>query len=310
MEKIEELIRHGYECEYLDFKEKQYSKDKHMDLIADIMAMANSRHEGDKFIIIGVKDRPEGKEIKGITLEEFVDSSNYTQVILSNIEPDIQFDYFKYEYEGAFLGIFRIYNTNSKPYMLKRKYNKLNEGLCLIRKGSSNSIANRSDFDFMYQNKGLFEVKLLEQTLYGIHDLDGCASIDVLLANTTENPITITAGYMNIYNKDGKKLSHHPVFGIDKVIGADFKIGIQPKSEIVGQLFVGFSSSDPLRLDIDEYGVGNNDYRFELLLFDARGNQYSTAIEQGNVFVNGDFLWKVKKQKGIPHKFRTHKMKS
>lgn len=60
-----------------------------MDLIADIMAMANSRHEGDKFIIIGVKDRPEGKEIKGITLEKFVDSSNYTQVILSNIEPDI-----------------------------------------------------------------------------------------------------------------------------------------------------------------------------------------------------------------------------
>ncbi|WML50243.1 ATP-binding protein [Neobacillus sp. PS3-34] len=309
MEKIEELIKHGYECDYLDFKEKQYSKDKHMDLIADIMAMANSRHEGDKFIITGVKDRPEGKEIKGITLEEFVDSSNYIQVILSNIEPDIQFDYFKYEYEGTLLGVFRIYNTNNKPYMLKRKYNKLNEGLCLIRKGSSNSVAKRSDFDFMYQNNGLIEVKFLEQTLYAVHDLDGCASIDVLLANTTENPITITAGYMNIHNKDGKKLSHHPVFGIDRVVGADFKIGIQPKSEIVGKLFVGFSSSDPLRLDIDEYGVGNYNCRFELLLFDARGNQYSTTIEQGNVLVNGDFLWKVKKQKGIPHKFRTHKMK-
>lgn len=297
MEKIDEFIKNGYECEYLDFKEKQYSKDKHMDLIADIMAMANSRHEGDKFIIIGVKDRPEGKEIKGITLDEFIDSSNYTQVILSNIEPDIQFDYFKYEYEGTFLGVFRIYNTNSKPYILKRKYNKLNEGLCLIRKGSSNTIAKRSDFDFMYQNKGFFEVKFLEETLYGIHDLDGCASIDALLANTTENLITIIAGYMNIHNKEGKKLSHHSVFGMDSVIGADLKIGIQPRSEIVGQLFVGFSSLDPLRLDIDEYGVGNNDYRFELLLFDARGNQYSTTIEQGNVLVNGDFLWKVKKAK-------------
>ncbi|WP_416829292.1 helix-turn-helix domain-containing protein [Ectobacillus polymachus] len=309
MDKILNLVKYGYECDYLDFKEKQYSKDKHMDLIADIMAMANSRHEGDKFIIIGVKDRPEGKEIKGI-LEEFVDSSNYTQVILSNIEPDIQFDYFKYEYEGTLLGVFRIYNTNRKPYMLKRKYNKLNEGLCIVRKGSVNSIAKRSDFDFMYQNKGVFEVKFLEETLYGVHDFDGCASIDILLANGTDNPITITSGYMNILNKDGKKLSTHPVYGIDSVIGADFKIGLQPRSEIVGQLFVSFGSSDPVRLNIDEYGVGNNDYQFELLLFDARGNQYSTTIEQGNVLVNGDFLWKVKKQKGIPHKFRTHKMKS
>ncbi|MFO1444488.1 hypothetical protein KDN24_15020 [Bacillus sp. Bva_UNVM-123] len=101
--------------------------------------------------------------------------------------------------------------------------------------------------------------------------MDGVASIDVLLANTTENPITITTGYMNIYNKDSIKLSHHPVMGIDSVIGADFKIGLQPKSEIVGELFVSFSSSDPLRSDIDESGVGNNDYRFELLLIDARG---------------------------------------
>ncbi|MFO1444487.1 ATP-binding protein [Bacillus sp. Bva_UNVM-123] len=108
MEIIEGFIRNGFECKYLDFKEKQYSKEQHVDLIANIVAMANSRHEGDNFIIIGVKDRPDGKEIKGITNEEFVDSSNYPQVILSNIEPDIPFDYFKYEYEGTLLGVFRI----------------------------------------------------------------------------------------------------------------------------------------------------------------------------------------------------------
>lgn len=67
--------------------EKQYSKEKNVDLIADTMAMANSRHAGDKIIIVGIKDRPKGKEIKGIDSAYFVDSSNYNQVILNNIKP-------------------------------------------------------------------------------------------------------------------------------------------------------------------------------------------------------------------------------
>lgn len=38
----------------------------------------------------GVKDRPAGKEIKGNDPKDFIDSSNYKQIILSNIEPEIQ----------------------------------------------------------------------------------------------------------------------------------------------------------------------------------------------------------------------------
>lgn len=271
------------------------------------MAMANSRYIGDKYIIIGIKDRPDGREIKGIRPEEFIDSSNYTQVVLSNVEPDIQFDYFKYEYKGVLLGVFKIYSTDNKPYMLKRKNNGLSEGLCLIRKGSTNAVAKRSDFDFMYRNKGEFEIKFLEEALHAVHDAEGCASIEVLFSNNTNYPVTITAGVLEIINKQGEKLSHHPVYGIDHVTGADFKLSLQPMSEVVGQLFVGFSSSDPLRLKIDEYGISNQAFTFELLIVDARRTEYVAKIHQGRVLVDGDFLWKVKQQNGIPHKFRTHR---
>jgi len=306
MDKVFELIQYGYECEYLDFKEKQYTKEKNVDLIADIMAMANSRHDGDKFIIVGVKDRPEGKEIKGIGPEDFIDSSNYNQVILSNIEPDIQFDYFKYEYKGSVLGVFRIYNTDNKPYMLKKKYERLNEGHCLIRKGSINAIAKRNDFDYMYLNKGQFEIRFLEQSLHAVHDADGCASIEIALSNTTELPVTIIAGELFIRDQHGEKVTNHPVFGLDRFVGATFKLALQPKSEVVGHLFVGFSSSQPLRLNMDEYGVCNEEYDFELILLDTRKKKYSATIRQGKVFADGDFLWKVKQHKGILHKFRTH----
>ena len=307
MDKIYELIEYGYECDYLDFKERQYNKDKSMDLITDIMAMANSRHNGDKFIIIGVKDRPEGKEIKGIEPKDFIDSSNYKQLIMNNIEPEIQFDYFKYEYKGSVLGIFRISSTDNKPYMLKKKYERLNEGHCLIRKGSMNALAKRSDFDYMYLNKGQFEIRFLEQSLHAVHDADDCASIVVALSNTTELPITIIGGTLYISNNQGEELSRHRVYGLDEFIGADFKLSLPPKSEVVGHLLVGFSSSDPFRLHIDEYGLCDEEYDFELLLLDAGQKKYSARIRQGSVFVDGDFLWKVKQQKGIPHKFRTYR---
>ncbi|MFF2528837.1 helix-turn-helix domain-containing protein [Brevibacillus sp. NPDC058079] len=309
MDKISDLIEFGFECDYLDFKERQYNKEKSMDLLTDIMAMANSRHNGDKFIIVGVKDRPEGKEIKGIEPKEFIDSSIYTQLILSNIEPEIQFDYFKYEYKGSVLGIFRIYSTDNKPYMLRKKYERLNEGYCLIRKGSMNALAKRSDFDYMYLNKGQFEIRFLEQALHAVHDADSCASIEVAFSNTTELPITIIGGTLYISNDQGEELSRHRVYGLDEYVGADFKLALPPKSEVVGHLMVGFESSDTLRLNIDEYGICTEKYDFELLLVDARERKYSATIRQASVFAIGDFLWKVKKQKGIPHKFRTHSSK-
>jgi hypothetical protein len=307
VDKIYELIEYGYECDYLDFKEKQYSKEKYTDLIMDIMAMANSRHDGDKFIIVGVKDRPEGKEIKGIKPDEFIDSSIYKQVILHNIEPEIQFDYFKYEYKGVTLGIFKIYGTEDKPYMLKKKYERLNEGYCLIRKGSMNSLAKRSDFDYMYQNRGQFEVRFLEQILHAVHDAFSCASIEVAFSNTTDFPITIISGELIIRDKQGKQKTNHPVFGLDEYVGSDFKLYLQPKSEVVGRLFVGFSAFQPLLLNIDEFGLCEEKYDFELKLLDARQKEYSVMLHEGRVFADGDFLWKVKQLKGIPHTFRTHK---
>lgn len=307
MDKIIELIEFGYECDYLDFKERQYHKDKSMDLLMDIMAMANSRHNGDKFIIVGVKDRPEGKEIKGIDPKEFIDSSNYVQLILNNIEPEIQFDYFKYEYKGAVLGVFKIYKTDNKPYMMRKKFDRLNEGYCLIRKGSTNTVAKRSDFDYMYLNKGQFEMRFLENALHAVYDADSCASIEVALTNSTELPVTVIGGSLYVSNDQGKELSRHRVYGFHEYVGAEFQLTVLPRSEVVGHLMVGFESSDPFRLNIDEYGIGAEQFDFELLLVDAREKRYVATMNKASVFVDGDFLWKVKQQKGIPHKFRTHR---
>jgi predicted HTH transcriptional regulator len=63
------------------------------------MALANSNSKQTKYIIIGIKEKPNGqKEIIGIPREEFKDSAEYQQLIFANIEPDLHIDYIPFEY--------------------------------------------------------------------------------------------------------------------------------------------------------------------------------------------------------------------
>ncbi|MDL2419361.1 AlbA family DNA-binding domain-containing protein (plasmid) [Bacillus shihchuchen] len=90
---VQTLIEQGFECEYLDFKAKMYPRKGCIDLLKDILSMANSTYKGTKYIILGVKDDIlNGRSIIGIDKEDKVDSSTYQQYILSNIEPDLNFD--------------------------------------------------------------------------------------------------------------------------------------------------------------------------------------------------------------------------
>lgn len=170
-----------------------------------------------------------------------------------------------------------------------------------------NAIAIRNDFDYMYQKQGNFELQFRENILHAVHDSDGCASIEVLISNLTNNPITIIRGLLVIKNDQNKELSHHRVFGFNEFTGADFQLPLPINTEVVGNLMVGFQTTDPFRLDIDEYGLSDREFVFELILWDGRNIEYITTNENCAVFTNGDFLWKVKKSKGIPHKFRAHK---
>lgn len=292
---IRKLIKNGYECEYLDFKQVQYRKNFN-DLIIDIMSMANSSHIGDKYIILGVKDKPDGtRELFGIPEEEFIDSSIYQNVILNNIEPEIKFDYFPIQYDDKRLGVIKIYaSNNDKPYMLKKRYKDLNEGLCKVRKGSNNTYPTRKDYDLFFLAKEQFEVRFMENSLMAVYDEQGCARTSITIRNLTKKPVVINFGQLSISNKDGKTLSRHRVHGFDnEIVGADFKLTLLPMEEKLGDLFVDFSSTDCLRLGIDEYGSTDERFTFELMFVDTYDKEYLCSIDDGMIFVKGKFLWKV-----------------
>lgn len=72
-ENIIELIDDSYECDHLDFKAIEYGKDRYESLIKDVMGMANSDYQGDKYIICGIKEIEGKKEVLGLC---FISSIN------------------------------------------------------------------------------------------------------------------------------------------------------------------------------------------------------------------------------------------
>lgn len=157
---FDDLIEYENENIRLDFKTKQYKKNKSgsdnfEDLIKDIMSMANANIESARYIIIGVKHKPSSeRKIIGIQNEEFIDSATYEQIIKENIEPDIKIDYSAYNYKNKLLGILKIYDCfDDQPYSMKKNFGKLKKGDSFIRKGTHTSEMLRKDYDIIYERK-------------------------------------------------------------------------------------------------------------------------------------------------------------
>jgi hypothetical protein len=153
MKEIEDIILLENENTALDFKAIQYKKNKYENLLKDIISMANSKTNEEKFIIVGVNHKTNGdRDIIGIN-EDFVDDATYQQLINENVEPEIEFKYYPYELNSKKIGVFKIQNCSNPPYMLKKDYGNLKKGDCFIRKGSHQTRVTRKDIDYFISQK-------------------------------------------------------------------------------------------------------------------------------------------------------------
>jgi len=148
------IIEFENEHSGLDFKSVQYHKPQHVAFLKDIIAMANADVDGDRLIVIGVKDRPgEKREILPIEDGTFIDAANYQQLVSANVEPQLAIAYEPYQYKGQCVGMLRLLKCDDQPYMMKKKYGTLEVGECFVRKGSHQVRASREDMDRLYESR-------------------------------------------------------------------------------------------------------------------------------------------------------------
>jgi hypothetical protein len=152
MTEIPDLIDFENENSSLDFKAIQYKKGMNESFLKDIMSLANSISNDDKYIILGVKHHTNGeRELLGIN-EQFIDDATYQQLVDSNIEPHIGFNYFSFEHQEKLFGIIKITDCSNPPYMMKKNNGNLKLGDSFIRKGSFQKRITRKDIDNYHQN--------------------------------------------------------------------------------------------------------------------------------------------------------------
>lgn len=129
----------------LDFKQEQYlfvkaDDEQKSELLKDILAFANAWRRSDAYILIGVEEKKNEKNIvTGIT--QHIDEASLQQFVNKKTNRPIDFSYSAIEYEGKQMGVIRI-PLQERPFFLLKNYGKLAKSEVYIRRGSSTDTAN------------------------------------------------------------------------------------------------------------------------------------------------------------------------
>ncbi len=296
------ILSYNSEGPTLDFKKEDYRLGKHYkknDILKDLMALANHPSNEDKYIFVGVKAS------KGMASEFFhinnpLDDANYQEYIKENIEPELQFEYRNFEYDGKLIGYLKIFENGARPYLFKKHVKKpgTNEieyrrGDGFIRVGSSTNKITRKDLEIIYDNR--FKPKdrkndLKINPVVGIpDDRDlyelGFRYIDIEILNTSNKSIEYEVDlevfrsddHVLITEKEVRQILHENHQNTHSVLGAS-------------GTFVSFS--DPFFSSKD---TGNS-----IILSDMRASKYRLAQKDSSIDIfNQNLLLKVKRMNPV-----------
>ncbi|RAJ24990.1 AlbA family DNA-binding domain-containing protein [Pedobacter cryoconitis] len=157
MPTIDELIKYHQEGEFLDFKREEYKSIKKHKLVIDVLSFANSEHQGDKFIIIGIEKVQNVVTI--FDVQNADDAGIIQQTITDNIKPSLKISYTEHQYLNKNIVILTILNPENKPYAMKKRLNDpsnkvvLKEDSMKIRIGNINIDMRLEDLEKIYSKK-------------------------------------------------------------------------------------------------------------------------------------------------------------
>lgn len=277
------LIISQDENDQVDFKKEYYSKEKKYDLIKDIVSFANNIKPKDKYIVFGVENST--WNVLGIDRASLPDISEINNLLHSYVEPFIDVELGYLDYQGVTIGFIRIpHHDLNRPYVISKEYNKnkgvfLRKGEIYIRKGATNFIAERSDLDCIYHNKGTLDINLYTKELsFSNIRINGnsylTGQVRCIIQNNT--PKTIVIDSIHIFVHCGSNLIEHTVDFIDDQKSVFIKMP-ESLSQIPMQISSGDSLQKTVYFEISEIAAINLNKKANEL------SDVSVSIEIGDV---------------------------
>ena len=168
VEKIRKLIALKVEDDYWDFKQEWHQDNER--LLVDILSFANTVHEHDCYLIIGVSDNG---EVVGVSEEgrkrqaDVLDLLSNTVFAGDNV-PEVRVDTLKIA--GKEVDVLTVLNSFNTPFYLKTKsqrYHRIKEGYIYARTGDRNTPisqnANYQQIEMLWKKRlGLTKPPLLQ----------------------------------------------------------------------------------------------------------------------------------------------------
>ncbi|WP_047414168.1 helix-turn-helix domain-containing protein [Cellulophaga sp. Hel_I_12] len=273
------ILLYNSESPTLDFKKEDYRLGKHLkknDILKDLMALANHPSNEDKYIFVGVKES-NGMASEFFNINDPLDDANYQEFIKENIEPELQFEYRNFEYNGKLIGYLKIFDNSARPYLFKKDVKKpgTNEieyrrGDGFIRVGSSTNKITRKDLEIIYDNR--FKSKdrkndLKITPIVGIPDDSelyelGFRYLDIEILNTSNKSIEFEIDLEVFRSNDHVLITEKEVRQIQRE-------NHQNSHSIFGTSGPIISFSDPF--------FSSKDTGASIILSDMRASQYRLA---------------------------------
>lgn len=277
------LIISQDENDQVDFKKEYYSKEKKYDLIKDIVSFANNIKPKDKYIVFGVENST--WNVLGIDRASLPDISEINNLLHSYVEPFIDVELGYLDYQEVTIGFIRIpHHDLNRPYVISKEYNKnkgvfLRKGEIYTRKGATNFIAERSDLDCIYHNKGTLDINLYTKELsFSNIRINGnsylTGQVRCIIQNNT--PKTIVIDSIHIFVHCGSNLIEHTVDFIDDQKSVFIKMP-ESLSQIPMQISSGDSLQKTVYFEISEIAAINLNKKANEL------SDVSVSIEIGDV---------------------------
>lgn len=193
--KIKNLIAKKSEGEYWDFKQEWHNDNER--LLHDILCFANTVHDKDCYLIIGVSDTG---EIIGVNEENRRRQADILDLLSNTVfagdnAPEVRLDTIKIDEKE--IDVLTVFNSYNVPYYLKsksKKYNNIREGYIYTRVGDRNTPIN--------QNASIQQIEMLWKKRFGLTQPPL-----LQIANRLENKLEWSQNentYYNIYKPEFK----------------------------------------------------------------------------------------------------------
>lgn len=321
------------ESEWLDYKEKINFKKIYYDLLIDVNAFANNDYYDSQYIVYGVKENDHAFEYIGLAESPTIKVEDMQQWIYEAIEPKIIVNLIQYEFEKKKYVIIQIdADKSQRPFIFKKEYNcgndnqdkrKIYPGDAWIRIGPSTRRLLREDFESIYAKRNVIipiEVNLYDNELF-ISDIDPGN-----LMMTIKNPSTMNQIFMDVHleilDENDKRLSMIKMLEFLEIsnekgnnttsrrlrLKSDlenvrenflsvFTLNVPKEKVLFGVGVFAFSSTDAIKVGLNEYGESDIKYTFKLYFTDNDNKTIEFTFRNCSIYAKGEVLWKIKKDK-------------